>query len=866
MIFKKKIKYRYIKKTKGIISIFLCLILTPCLTLVSSLIEYSRYQNAVQTTKEVVSVSTTSTLSNYDQYVNNRFGLMSVSQDMNIDTTFKKYNQNNVRLMGEAVDLDLNDTNASGAAPLSDRGIMRQQIVDFGETTVLAHSALKDLNIEDIIKRLEDSKIITNLDKITSSTADLTGAVKDLVEEGETFVKKIKDVETKLNDVSTKEKDFVKKVHSLLQTIKKSKNDLSIEYEKDTQVVNIQYTGDEQIKSLNDYIYSLYAKKIDELITAGIALKKSLNSASSAINSLSSAYDNLKEKVDTAKDKLNSLTNLSEGDGNETESEKNVMQSVEKGSDVLKKIVEEISKTVQEQGEKLKEDTIKNIKDAISDTIERIKTDVGIGGAINKLKNLSVDGKIKVIKNLLKGDFKGTISSFLPEGFASFNSAVKTVTKAVNDAITKAAGDFKTKAESSIKNGLKELLETVQKLFHLDVCFNGNLNAVLSDGCFSQLIGEESPNPYVTMLNGVSGIFSNTKDFIESMGSFKFVEALKAIKKVYDSISTVLKAMGQFIRDTVSNISRLFGYITGDIGALYEDYIIDAYAVHNFPNRLNYNSGASLTTFDFNKIPYSGGSNTSMLPSSLLGISSLFDTLSGKSGKDNMFCGAELEYILAGTKSEICNQAISFMNLYMLRLILDLVPIFTDEGVNAMAASATIAAWIVYIAVILGEPFCDTVILVNGGESYLFKGKCYLSPTGIADLGRDIASLATENETVKNELTNYFGNSLQRKMNQLAGGGTFRGKDGRFKADYQTHVLLSLLLSADPEDTLVRIANIIHMESKQYYKKDGKSFSIKKAYTAVKSNTDVTFNAFIDIFKFNGSSMFNKTLLEQRGY
>ena len=79
-------------------------------------------------------------------------------------------------------------------------------------------------------------------------------------------------------------------------------------------------------------------------------------------------------------------------------------------------------------------------------------------------------------------------------------------------------------------------------------------------------------------------------------------------------------------------------------------------------------------------------------------------------------------------------------------------------------------------------------------------------------------------------------------------------------------MLLSLLLSADPEDTLVRIANIIHMESKQYYKKDGKSFSIKKAYTAVKSNTDVTFNAFIDIFKFNGSSMFNKTLLEQRGY
>ena len=99
----------------------------------------------------------------------------------------------------------------------------------------------------------------------------------------------------------------------------------------------------------------------------------------------------------------------------------------------------------------------------------------------------------------------------------------------------------------------------------------------------------------------------------------------------------------------------------------------------------------------------------------------------------------------------------------MLRLILDLVPIFTDEGVNAMAASATIAAWIVYIAVILGEPFCDTVILVNGGESYLFKGKCYLSPTGIVDLGKDIASLATENETVKNW-------KLITKKNESTGG------------------------------------------------------------------------------------------------
>ena len=86
-----KIKPKYIKKCKGLLSIFLCLIISPLLTLTGALIEYSRLQNSVETTKEIMDVSTSSTLSNYDEYLNERFGLLALSQDTNANSLYSEY-------------------------------------------------------------------------------------------------------------------------------------------------------------------------------------------------------------------------------------------------------------------------------------------------------------------------------------------------------------------------------------------------------------------------------------------------------------------------------------------------------------------------------------------------------------------------------------------------------------------------------------------------------------------------------------------------------------------------------------------------------------------------------------------------------
>ena len=84
----KRFSHRYINGTKGVISIFLAICMLPGLSINFLLIEAVRYQSAIEMLEELIDNAGLSTLADYDSYMEERFGLLSLSQKNEPKDTF----------------------------------------------------------------------------------------------------------------------------------------------------------------------------------------------------------------------------------------------------------------------------------------------------------------------------------------------------------------------------------------------------------------------------------------------------------------------------------------------------------------------------------------------------------------------------------------------------------------------------------------------------------------------------------------------------------------------------------------------------------------------------------------------------------
>ena len=149
----RKFFHRYINGTKGMISIFLALIMSPLLSISLLLVESARYQSAIQMIEEVMDCAGFSTLAEYDTFLDERFGLMSVSQDLDINSTFSDYMSKSITSTGKSV--TLTPASAIGVYPLSDTEIFKQQLQEQSEVSVPTKLMLDAFNVRDMIKEVE---------------------------------------------------------------------------------------------------------------------------------------------------------------------------------------------------------------------------------------------------------------------------------------------------------------------------------------------------------------------------------------------------------------------------------------------------------------------------------------------------------------------------------------------------------------------------------------------------------------------------------------------------------------------------------------------------------------------------------------
>ena len=73
--------HRYINGTKGVISLFLAILMVPFATIAGSLVNAARINSAIAVFDEALCNASNSTLGTYDEFLRKRFGMLAMSQN-----------------------------------------------------------------------------------------------------------------------------------------------------------------------------------------------------------------------------------------------------------------------------------------------------------------------------------------------------------------------------------------------------------------------------------------------------------------------------------------------------------------------------------------------------------------------------------------------------------------------------------------------------------------------------------------------------------------------------------------------------------------------------------------------------------------
>lgn len=138
---------KYINGVKGVMSIFLALLVSPLFSIAAVLVEYARYQSAIEMMNELLDSSAFSTLAEYDSFLEERFGLLSASQEKEVGALFQDYLSKNVSALGQTV--TLGNTASNGELPLSETTVLKQQILEYSEINVVIEALLDGFDIQE---------------------------------------------------------------------------------------------------------------------------------------------------------------------------------------------------------------------------------------------------------------------------------------------------------------------------------------------------------------------------------------------------------------------------------------------------------------------------------------------------------------------------------------------------------------------------------------------------------------------------------------------------------------------------------------------------------------------------------------------
>lgn len=822
---------KFIKGVKGSISIFLCLITAPFLMVTLGLVEYVRYQQVMEVSDEVMEVTNLSTLADYDEYIHKRFGLLATTQEKELGEDAEELLKINSGVLGSQIQLE--NPSFQGGLALSNNDVLYRQIVDFSELTSTTAILSQDFNLEQLMEKLSKVSVFEDAMNTLDGLADLTDALK-------TAANKLKDLKNTINSLQERVTNAIEEAKTLAE-------DMAVLFEKldEKGIVLPEDASPEEVDKALKAFCKDYLDDFKDLYVSGKSLMDNLKEIRGDFSNIKTSAEEFIEAVKDAEKIVDGLNtkNSADEDGSISQA---ATQTLEDVLDEMQKLVENsLSTTIDTviaQGEE-------SINTIINTAIESAGLK-GITERYNQIVNGSyfslplTDTAKEDLTDLLKmvwelyhtGDTGHALNTLKEKLVPDIN---------LNDVLTEVKNAFETAQNAlfySIGNQLKQMLTNlisgVKELFDLsDMFYDSDLDSFVD-------IGNAYSSPYQKFLDAIGSLFTALENFNSQIGRFNFFGALDAMRQMFSSIGDMMSATWKIAMASVQSIKELgTSLVDGKVQSLYEKLLISGYMRHNLPSRVDagdysYDAdgdavslelkGEGLTGFAFNDIarPQDEFGEFISEGTTFLNLSQTLENLKNGHGDDKMFRGAELEYIRAGTNSEIANQIIVFFDLYFLRLLIDLPFILTSREVASAASAASIAAWVVYILYILAEPLCDALLLVKGHSIPLIHNKCWLTISGIDNFMSKLSSLADPPDKEADEI------------------------------NYQTHVLILLFIFVDSDTQISRLQNLIDLEAQEHYRQMGKEFSLGKAYTTFSLSADASFKPFFDLGIMSGGSSF----------
>ena len=800
----KKFFGKYINGTKGVISLMLALVVSPLLSVSLLLVESARYQSAIEMMNEVSDSSAFSTLAGYDSYLDERFGLLSVSQESDINSTYSTYLTENVRALGKSVTME--DISVEGKFPLSDTDVLKQQILEYSEISVAAEVITEAIDLDTLLSDLREN---LKLDEVENEM--------EVLETGIDVAKEIEKIIESLNRINSQYDEKYKPALEAYQSAYQTFETKSLEYiekikeaEESLEEGENVYDNDEVKREFKNTENASreYKEK------AGV-LKDELEDLTDEISTVLISANSLTVKLKKYEDKTSDGSVLDTCTTSSYEWYLTMANTITTTFDEL--FGDDFENNVNEERIALKEQIIK-LNELNRETFSSLW---------NREKIYKEYGPIVI--DSVKNNFSSVMSSLLT------------------------GLDEKSDVSEQGRTTASDLLDIVVELIGIDILYDINLDAnINAEYLYNDLEMSLSSRLILSSLND---IVNSGRLLIEGVTPGQS-SALKVVKALCAFLEAVVKFLGAVVSWTVEIVGNAFNVLNNGVGEFYNSVLLYGYGAYNMPNRTTYSSGKSLSGYNYGDIfELAGGVYRS---DRFKGGFDSLDSLSNNSGINRMFKGAETEYLLIGSKNEIQNQAISFVDLYIFRMALDLLPILKSQQVNAMATAAGPLSLLVKIAVVLAEPMLDTIILVNSDKAkeYLNKQMLYLTPTGITLLLQDLADASGVSQTLKDKLKDTI---------VANNGDATKVEKGKFNATYTEHMLLLMMLSVSQQTFLERVQNLIQMEAGYEHAGDY-NFDLDKSYTYLDCEISYVLNPMFALDGLTENGPFSVSIQRYSGY
>ena len=798
--------------SKGTISLLLALIVTPLMGLTCLLVESVRYQDVIEMMIEIDSLSSLATLGNYDEFINKRFGLLSVSQKEQLQTTYEKYfDKNSANYQNDFTKKSLTVT---GEFSLSDVDVLKQQILEYSEISAYVQLLCEAFDIHELLQKIEESLGLKNISDdmaLMGDAAELARYLADVVKAIDA-ARDYRDGEyaSAINEYNEKYDIFKLYLSDYISALNNC--DASDIY-NDPDVVHAYelLTKDYYDSQLYQYITSprtQYKKEIGDLQVAVTDMGTKIRAIEIAAKNARTAAVKMRsdQKKDagaadfvlTAFDTLEPLTNIMFAAG-------------------------------------------------IDDQV------VNMNGKLTTLYQ-NVDGLKKDTFNKSSSSSESSFKSTYYYEPATWNLAFSQIMSA-KEAVEKLTNSD-TAADSATS-----LIDLVTSLMDMTGIYDPSLDCVV--GPF-----------YNDVMQQISGyLFADSisrlmKAIDRCIHPSNFLDVLLGIAELLLALVEFLGAIVTWVGETLVNFAS--GVLKGPEGWV-NGMLLASYAAYNFPNRTTYSNpvGLTLSGFKYYDEIYLGICGGVATPSGIVTtLNSMGTVMKGNdTPKDLTFKGAEGEYLLCGSNNEYKNQIAAFFNIFMFRLCLNIGPCFASSEVKAEAAFAGQFSPVIIVLIAMGESLLDAFILANGGKEYMIKKTLYLTPSGALPLSEDLLAISGLAGAHKVDQT------IEKFKNRGEFKNTLADDPGKKKGvvplymDYSEHLMWLLLLGTNQDVLLARIQNLVALEGNAYHTTyDGYSYDITKAYTYIHTDFSYTLNPMLDFSSLtdNGLNVTGKVIHQER--